>query len=124
MNSAIEDNERFDHEMRQLHAAAVNQLSPQTLARLRASRQGLSAARRGWSWRWLAATACSAALAVPLGLQLLPPSGTAPSAPAAAPVATAAAVDDYSSSGVSALEENPDLYLWLASPEAQRMAME
>ena len=56
MNSAIDKQDTFDHDMQQLHAAAVSQLSPQTLARLRAARHGLAEAtpQRGHSWRWLA----------------------------------------------------------------------
>ena len=49
MNSAVDKQDTFDHDMQQLHAAAVSQLSPQTLARLRAARHGLadSAPQRG-----------------------------------------------------------------------------
>ena len=51
MNSAIDKQDRFDRDMRQLHATSVSQLSPQTLARLRAARHGLaeSTPQRGHS---------------------------------------------------------------------------
>ncbi len=122
MNTEIEKkNQSFDHDMRRLHASAVSSISPQTLARLRAARHAAqSAPPRGHAWRWLAATACSAVLAVALGLQFLPNSRPLP---AAQPVAAAASEQAYTDT-VATLEENPDLYLWLASSEADPLAME
>ena len=123
MSSAIDKNDAFDRDMQHLHATAVDNISPQTLARLRAARHGLgkeTAPRRGHAWRWAAATAFSAVLAVAIGLQFLPTSQpVAPTPPAVATVA----VDEYTS-GVTALDENPDLYVWLASSEAEPLAME
>ena len=118
----IDANESFDHRMRQLHATAVTQLSPQTLARLRDARQQaqISAPRRGNAWRWATATAFSTVLAVTIGLQLLPKPGSTPAQPV---VATLGSDDAYADS-VSALDENPDLYVWLASSEAEPLAME
>ena len=119
----IDANESFDHRMRQLHATAVTQLSPQTLARLRSARQQAqtSAPRRGHAWRWVTATAFSAVLAVTIGLQLLPKPGSTPTAQPV--VATVGSGDAYADS-VTALDENPDLYVWLASSEAEPLAME
>lgn len=119
--SSISSNETFDRDMRQLHATAVTHISPQTLARLRAARHGAQTAppQRGHAWRWMAASAFSAVLAVAIGVQFLPRS---------APLSTAQPMitgtsDDYSD-GVATLDENPDLYLWLASSEAEPLAME
>ena len=123
MSSAIDKNENFDRDMQQLHATAVDNISPQTLARLRAARHGLekeTTFQRGHAWRWITATAFSAVLAVGIGLQFLPTAQ--PVAPASPTVATVA-VDDYTT-GVTALDENPDLYVWLASSEAEPLAME
>lgn len=121
----IDNSESFDRRMRQLHATAVTELSPQTLARLRSARQQAqaqtSAPRRGHAWRWAAATAFSAVLAVTIGLQLLPKPG---STPAAQPVVATISSDDAYADSVSALDENPDLYVWLASSEAEPLAME
>ena len=119
----IDANESFDRRMRQLHATAVTQLSPQTLARLRSARQQArtSAPRRGHVWRWAAATAFSAVLAVTIGLQLLPKPG---STPAAQPVVATISSEDAYADSVSALDENPDLYVWLASSEAEPLALE
>jgi hypothetical protein len=122
MNPGIDDKETFDRDMRKLHAAAVNHISPQTLARLRAARHATQAApQRGHSWRWMAATAFSAVLAVAIGVQFLPQSAPVSTLPPT--LAAAGTGDDYNDS-VAMLEENPDLYLWLASSEAAPLAME
>lgn len=111
----------FDRDMRQLHATAVTQLSPQTLARLRSARQqAQTLPRRGHAWRWATATALSAVLAVTIGFQLLPKPAQTP----AGPMVAAATDDDVYVDSVSALDENPDLYMWLASAEAEPLAME
>ena len=124
MSSAIDKQDHFDHGLKQLHAAAVSHLSPQTLARLRAARHGAvpSAPQRSHAWRWLAASAFSAVLAVVVGVQFLPPSQSLPSAQ---PVAAGNNGNDGNDAGnVATLEESPDLYLWLASQDAATLAME
>jgi anti-sigma-K factor RskA len=121
--TAIDKNDNFDRDMQQLHATAVENISPQTLARLRASRHGLgkeAAPRRGHSWRWMAATTFSAVLAVAIGMQFLP---TSQPVVTASPEIATVAVDDYGE-GVTVLDESPDLYVWLASSEAEPLAME
>ncbi|KAF1706581.1 hypothetical protein [Pseudoxanthomonas sacheonensis] len=123
MNPGIEErNNEFDRDMRQLHAAAVAQVSPQTLARLRVARHAAQTApKREHVWRWAAATAFSAVLAVALGVQFLPRSGTVPTAQ---PIVAAVDNDDEYGDSVAALDESPDLYMWLASSEAEPLAME
>ena len=121
-STGIDDKEAFDHDMRKLHTAAVNHISPQTLARLRAARHAAQTAPRpSHAWRWIAATAFSAVLAVAIGLQFLPQSAPTPTAQPM--VATVGGAIDYNNS-VPTLDENPDLYLWLASAEAEPLAME
>lgn len=94
-----------------LHAQALQQLSPATLARLRSARHAATPGRsRAHGW-WMA-TACSAVAALALGYSF---SVGPPRAPAIAPVA--AAVDDSS----ELLDENPDLYVWLGTTD---LAME
>nr|WP_295377808.1 hypothetical protein [Pseudoxanthomonas sp.] len=117
MNPAHEHD--FDARARQAHAAALAQVSPQVLSRLRmARRQAPAPTRRAWPW--LAATAFSGVLAVMIGLQWLPssqaPAGDEPAIAAGAPEATLPAN--------TLLDENPDLYLWLASSDAPPLAME
>lgn len=117
-----EQDNAFDRDMRQLHAAAVSQVSPQTLARLRTARHAAQTApKRGHTWRWVTATAFSAALAVALGVQFLPRSGTLP---ASQPMVATVGNDEGYGDGVAALDESPDLYMWLASSEAEPLAME
>lgn len=109
---------RFDQAMRQLHAEALTQVTANTRARLRSARHAAAIqapARRGVGW--VLATGCAAVFALVIGLQLR---GPTPGSPPAAPPATEALADtqtvasDYDDT-VAVLEENPDLYLWLAS---------
>jgi hypothetical protein len=69
----------------------------------------------------MAASAFSAVLAVAVGVQFLPRS--APLSTAQPVVVASGTGSDYSG-GVATLDENPDLYLWLASSEAEPLAME
>lgn len=117
--SHIPDNDAFDRRAQQLHATALANISPQTLAKLRTARNAAAQpARPRHAWRWVAATAFSAVFAVAIGVQFVPRTST-PVAPAQ-PVAASAATSDYSTS----LDENPDLYVWLASADGQRLASE
>ena len=107
------DDERFDQAMRELHAQAVAQVSSPTRARLRAARHGAAAtreSRRGYGW--LLASGCAAVFALAIALQLQPRPTSRPDAPPLAVVSAAAYEAD---TAVAALDENPDLYLWLAS---------
>lgn len=116
--SDIPDNDAFDRRAKQLHATALVSLSPQTLAKLRAARNtAAQPTRPRHAWRWIAATAFSAVFAVAIGVQFVP---RAPTPSAAAQPVAAAAASDYSTS----LDENPDLYVWLASADGQRLASE
>jgi hypothetical protein len=106
------DDERFDLAMRELHAQAVAQVSSPTRARLRAARHGAAAARqsrRGYGW--ILASGCAAVFALAIALQLQPRPASQPDASPLAEVSAAYDAD----SAVAALDENPDLYLWLAS---------
>ncbi|MCC4618639.1 DUF3379 domain-containing protein [Xanthomonas cassavae CFBP 4642] len=109
------DPAQFDAQLRQLHATALDSLPPQTLARLRQARQApATRLRRG---HWLLATACSALLAVGIGLQLRPGDTSAPQLVTARAIAGNAAsteTDDL-------LTQNPDLYVWLGSDTALAM---
>jgi hypothetical protein len=117
MNTPHDDG-RFDQAMRELHAQAVAQVSSPTRARLRVARQ--AAARpaiqrephRGLNW--VLGSGLAAVFAVAIGLQLRPAQTPAPASPSALATTTNATAFD-SDSAVAALDENPDLYLWLAS---------
>ncbi len=110
--------QKFDMHMRQLHADALTHVAPQTLARLRSARHGATAAKpaQGFNWRWTLAGAAPLVLAVAIGLPMLGRQTPPASRPA---VAATVSDDDYT----VALDENPELYLWLAA-DGQQLAME
>lgn len=111
-NTRQGDDERFDQAMRELHAQAVTNVSSATRARLRAARRGLPAAsdsRRGYGW--IVASGCAAVFALAIALQLQPRPASQPAIPAVAQAPVAYDAD----TAMAALDENPDLYLWLAS---------
>lgn len=122
MTSSDRNHDPFDRQARELHSAAVTHLSAQTLARLRVARHAAQASampvRRG-HWRWLAATGLSAVFAIALVMQFRPLTQTWDAPPAV----TADNGSGYDPA-LTVLDENPDLYLWLASSEAQSLAME
>lgn len=112
-------NERdFDARLRQLHAQAVGQVSAQTRFQLRrriAAAPPRQSPARAFAWS-LAAVCAAGVLAI--GLQWRP---SGPSATSALP--TASASGDDIGGAYTALDETPDLYLWLASTDAT-LAME
>jgi len=130
MKPADDFRNRLDQQARQWHAAALKELSPATLARLRAARHaarteaGPVRGLHGYG-RWLAATAFTAVLAVGIGVRLLP-WGESPQASETPAVAMAGNGDTRSNeyNAANVLDEDPDLYLWLASAEAPPLAME
>ena len=114
--------DKFDRQMRQLHAESLANLSPRTRAKLRGARHAATQAApaRGHVWLWLAAGVVPAVLAVAIGVPYLntsPP--TIPAAGTTVATQPSAGGDDYA----NALAENPDLNVWLAS-DGQQLAME
>ena len=103
----------FDQSMRQRYAQSLQALPPSTAGALRAARRtALDPASHARSphpaLRWAGAFATVAALA--LGLRFFEDE------PATAPTQQVAAVDaDEFDAAIGALDENPDLYLWLAA---------
>lgn len=120
----------FDRRMRALHARAVEQVPSRTLYELQVRRANAVAgamparslaSRGGW---WLAGgLAAVFALAIGLrqpGLEGNPAADAPPPLAAAGTAADTAAWED----GLAALDEDPDLYLWLASQDSLILAME
>lgn len=119
--------QRFDAAMRAMYAQAVEQVSPDTRMRLRTIRNDSSARahRRGGVFGWALASGGVAAFALALGLQFVGSSGNPGATPGVTAVPALAGtanlahpVVDVSydpDTAVAALDENPDLYLWLAS---------
>ena len=116
------NDDAFDDRMRQQHALAVAQVSARTQARLQPRRRPASVATerhgriRGFAWPL--AAACAMGLLV-VGLQWRRPD---PALPVAPPVASVP--DDEFDGTYAALDEAPDLYVWLASSDAPTLAME
>ena len=108
-NGPQDRDDAFDHAMRGLHAQALTQVSPHTRARLREARTAANqrAPTRGWHWPLATGLAALVALAIGLQWQAPPSSDNAP--------ARTAAVDPAAYNALAALDETPDLYLWLAS---------
>ena len=99
----------FDRAMRELHTRALTQVSPRTRARLRDARMAATQHAPTRGLRWVLATGFVAVFALAIGLQWRGPSSTTD-----APTQTAARdAQDYGA--IAALDESPDLYLWLAS---------
>ena len=117
----------IDQYARRLHQASLAQVSPQTLMHLRNARHeaGRQAAPAGARHRGrrLVATAFSAVLAVGVGLQWLP-RGPVPPAPETVAGESEGDLTAEELGVASAYDEDPELYLWLASADAQPLAME
>ena len=113
---------RFDAAMRQLHQSAVDRVSGRTRLQLQQAARTTSAASPARPHRlaWPLATSFAAALALMVGLQLWNEPAPTPATPAAVAVSNADADAEID----VVLDENPDLYLWLASNDAYALAME
>jgi len=115
--------DRFDEALRQHHAVSVERLSPQVQAQLVQRRNAAGrgqAVHRGAGLRAGAAafaTLCALAIGLQLRTGALPETGV----PAQA-VASAAA--GASRTQATMLDEDPEFYAWLASSDAQQVAME
>ena len=113
----------FDDALRQRHAAAVAHISTHTQVQLRNRLAASTTASRHvvrHRMAWAAATACAALFALVVGLELRPRPAPAPSP------ATVLADDSQGEANpaYASLDENPDLYLWLASNDAVALASE
>ena len=117
------DQARFDLALQGHHAAALARLSPQVRAQLAqrrlAAKRG-EGARRGHGVRY-AAAAFATLCALAIGLQLRPATLPGHIASADATVAIVAAAGRTDS---TMLDEDPEFYAWLASSDAQQVAME
>lgn len=112
--------DRFDAAMRALHQDALTNVSTQVRWKLRpAVRARVGRTDRSGAWRMGTALAgvAAAVFALALGVSLWKPFDDAN--PATNTLA-AASVDD----GAAVLEQDPDFYAWLASDDADLLAME
>ncbi|MBB6599871.1 hypothetical protein [Luteimonas sp. MC1825] len=116
----------FDRKVRTLHAQAVRQVPTRTLEQLRIRRaRGLSPApaRGARIAGWSLAAACTAVFALAVGLRQ---PGSEQAVTGAATLATTAGADAGGEpyEAFATLDEDPDLFLWLASQDALPLAME
>jgi hypothetical protein len=112
---------QFDHSLQSRYADAVENVSARTQAQLHNRLHGAMAAPRALRSHgaaWGVAAAFSLVLITVVGLQLRTPERPDP----AQVVATDVNADDGEL--FASLEEAPDLYLWLASDDANALASE
>ena len=119
----------FDRKARQFHAASVAHVSATTQAQLHQRRRTALAGSRNAAARrmvrplvWTGALALLAvAIVLPLAMQLPDAPVEAPSTIAAITSPAATIADDGT---IATLEEDPQLYVWLASSDAIALASE
>jgi len=111
--------DRFDAALRACHRNAIGQVSPRVQAQLQQRlRATVAPARtRARHPAWGVAVACSLALVVAFGMRWNATSDT----PAAAP---SLAGSGDNGELVATLDEAPDLYVWLASDDANDILSE
>ncbi|MCY7353596.1 MAG: hypothetical protein LH470_00630 [Lysobacter sp.] len=126
--SKFNSDDTFDRAMRDRYREAVQHVSPATRSRLRANRhaaaRGESMPVRGWPLGAAFGGLAAVVFAITLGLnfnQGLQIDDAQP-APQAASDMLATVADDLPL--VTALDQDPDFYVWLASSDAQLMATE
>ena len=119
--NGLSPEDRFDAAMRALHQDALAHVSPRVRWKLRPATGGAKSSRAGRVGAWRMGTAlagvAAAMFALALGVSLWKPLDDA--SPAANTLA-ATRVDD----GVTVLEQDPDFYAWLASDDADLLAVE
>jgi hypothetical protein len=114
--------DRFDQAARAAHAQALEHVSAATMSRLHRRRH--EALARPTRARWQLPVAAFASLLVVafglgVGLRMAEPPA-APAAPALAAVATEPGIEAV----LDDLDQTPDFYVWLASGDADLIAME
>jgi ferric-dicitrate binding protein FerR (iron transport regulator) len=118
MNARQDDH--FDATLRARHQASLERLSPRVQAQLaqrrHAALRGVPA-RRTHGFRYAAGFAALCALAIGLQVGIMP----APTTPATSP---ATGLGSATAADATLLDEDPEFYAWLASSDAQLVAME
>ena len=121
------NDDEFDTRLRDTWRVAVASVPPALAWRLRPvarSTPARPAAHGNGRWRLGTALAAAAVIALAVGLRPhgLPSQST--QGPDLAAVATAAVDAPPGDDGTGPLDQNPDFYLWLASSDAEQLAME
>lgn len=108
----------FDLMARRHYQQSLQAIPPRTLARLRAARHEAATRTppaRGLGWMLAGGCATVFAMAIALQLQQSPTPAPEQTATTNAAIDAADLRSDEADSVIAALDENPDLYLWLAS---------
>ena len=117
----MNNDNNFDQALRQQHVTAVERISPRVRAQLAQRRNAAlrgETVRRGHGMRY-AAAGFAALCALAIGLQF----GLMPS-PTSTVTTTGIASVASTGSDSTMLDEDPEFYAWLASADAQQIAME
>ncbi len=133
----------FDQHVRALHAQALDNVSARTQAQLaqrrRAARNARprNNARAAWPFAAAFATVCALAIGLPFRHGVLPVPATSPAglavvsadlpatdAPTTDTPLADSIPDDSIDASATLLDEDPELYLWLASSDAVTLASE
>ncbi len=122
MNNHDPGQARFDQTARGAHADALAQVSAATMAQLHRRRHAaLETPARPTRWRLPAAAFASLlVVAAGLGFGLRSINDAPPPASAAAPAVVAPGIEAV----LDDLDQNPEFYVWLASRDADLLAME
>ena len=121
-DTGVDGDARFDRTLRQHHATAVDRLSPRVRAQLAQRRNAAlrgESVRRSNGFRYAAAS-FAAICALAIGLQF----GVVPGPSNPATNTSIATVSAPGASHTTMLDEDPEFYAWLASADAQQIAME
>lgn len=129
--SGYDHNHAFERAARASHAEALAHVSPETLSRLR-PRAAQSATRADWmrpaGWSVAAGGAFAALFALAIGIgPMNAPNDDAVADETLAGLADAPELDlspELLGDAVALFDEDPELFLWLASAEALPLAME
>lgn len=125
-NSVHDSDHEFDARLQRQHAQSLAQVSARTQAQLHARRHAAVASTQRSPMRalaWPLAAACAAGV-LAIGLQWRQPDTTLAVTPPIATVSDDEFSSTESASTYAALDETPELYLWLASADAATFAME
>lgn len=113
------NDDAFDARLRETWRSAVDTVPPTLSWHLRPARARSNAERSPMRWPLGAAFAAAAVIALAIGLRPHP-AGLPSTVPATTVAAFGAGMEDTA----APLDRNPDFYAWLASPDAEQLAME
>ena len=112
----------FDVRLRDTWRIAVDAVPPTLAWRLRPARTRVRTQRAPVRWPLGAAFAAAAVIALAIGLR--PHAARAPDSTSVVATATTSGSDASTDDITAALDRSPDFYAWLASPDAEQLAME